>query len=285
MFANNSFKPVAFRTNGIAKGGDYQVTGAVFYAYPGVYDTTRLQKFQYSLYLTTDGAEVAFGAQFSDDGVHWESADLGIAAPFNGTASWVSTEGRYDAPEPAYLPVGLKVRSDSGAGTSLSNLRLFVRFGVFVRNQTGVAGQRGGTFALALHFREVESGTVMGGPVLCPSGGTTEVVKTPVTPAAQVDQMGKVRLTVNLDTNTGVTVKVVMFQSSDGVNWGAGSLLEDTATTFSGTGITFGTEFVDVEVTPEAPWVRFGVQAQNVATGSADPCAAVVSLRVDWRNP
>ena len=290
MTNGTKLKPIAFRTNGVKHGDSDDVTGTVFYAYPGTYNTTTLQKVQFFLYLTTEvdtGAEVAIGAQFSDDGVNWptDSENLGIYEEFNCGGAWISANGRTEVATLEYLPNGFEERDDGTTHTNLTHLRLFVRFGVFVRNQTSVTGPRGGTVAVGVVPRMVEGGTAAGGPVMCPSGGTTVGIKTPITPTMRAEDIEKFRATINIESNTGVHLTLYRFESEDGVTWDTVTKMEATPTSYSTDGITYGSAFVAMYGTITKAFVRFGVEAKNASSGDAEYRSAVVGLRMDWRSP
>lgn len=279
-------KPIAFRTNGVKHGDSNDVTGAVFYAYPGTYDTTTLQKVQFFVVLTTEddvGAEVAIGAQFSDDGINWptDSANLGIYAEFNCGGDWISLNGRTEVDTMS----AFEHRLDSGTPTNLTNRRLFVRFGVFVRNQSGSSKPRGGTVVVGVLPRMIEGGTAAGGPVLCPSGGGANGITTPITPTMRAEDIGSFRASVNIESNTGVKLTLFRFESEDGVTWDTVTEMEDEPTVYDEPGITYGTAFVAMAGSITKAFVRFGVEAKNADSEDDEYNSAVVGLRMDWRSP
>lgn len=290
MTNGTNLKPIPFRTNGVKQGDSNDVTGAVFYAYPGTYNTTTLQKVQFFVVLTTEddvGAEVAIGAQFSDDGVNWptDSSNLGIYAEYNCGGSWIKLDGRTDVDTLSYLPGGFEQRNDGTTHTNLAHLRLFVRFGVFVRNQSSSSTPRGGTVVVGVVPRRVEGGTAAGGPVLCPSGGTTVGIKTPVTPTMRAEDIEKFRATINIESNTGVELTLFRFESDDGVTWDTVTKMEATPTVYADPGIVYGSAFVDMYGSITKAFVRFGVEAKNVDGEDDEYNSAVVGLRMDWRSP
>ena len=289
-------RPIPFLTAGSSRN----VTAAAWYPVPGVYDTTRLDQVQFFLYLTTEpptgvdpsitnhGAEVAVGAQYSNDGINWGTAEteLGILAQYNGTAAWVSTIGRNEVGVPADLPGGFQRRNDSTSGTALANNRLFVRFGVFVRNQSGVTGIRSGTVALGVITRTLEAGTVAGGPVLCMSGGKPSSLQvsidTPLTPAIPAENVAEFRATLDIVANLGVEITLVQFESDDNAQTWTVHAMQASPTVYSAEGLTYPTAFVALNTALTKPQVRFGVRVINDGS-QTDYLSAVVSLRVDWR--
>lgn len=280
-------QPIPFRTNGVAHGDSDDVTGTIFYAYPGVYETLPLQKVAFLLYLTSEECEVAFGAQFSDNGVDWPTGptSLGIHQDYNCGANWISAQGRTNLNVLGYIPGRFEERNDVSTHTDLSALSSYVRFGVFVRNKTGVSGIRSGTFALGMKIQGVEAGSEIGGPVLCTSSGTTVDLCTPVTAAALAADIDKFRATVHIESNTGVTLSLVQFESEDGITWDPPVDLEGTPTLYAGDGMNYGSKFVVFDTPLTKMWVRFGVRVVNVTGADAEYNSAVVSLRVDWRCP
>lgn len=287
-----TIRPIAFRTAGSSR----DITDSTWYPAPGIYDTTKIDQVQFFVYLMTEppdggnqGAEVAIGVQYSDDGINWgvSATERGILAKYNGGGSaWISFNGRTEVGDPATLPGGFEQRHDSTSGTPLAKNRLFARFGVFVRNQDGASGVRSGSFGLGVITRTVEAGTVASGPVLCMSGGKPSSVQvaidTPLTPAIPSENVAEFRATLDIVANLGVEMTLVQFESDDnGQTWTVHPL-QATPTVYTGFGLKYPEAFVALHTALTKPQVRFGVRVINDGSQTAY-LSALVSLRIDWR--
>lgn len=205
--------------------------------------------------------------QMSNDGETWSATVTGLGSS-STTTGWNYQE--------------------SAASSIATDQRLFVRFGIEMKNSSGTnintaLGQ------IRLELTETQGFTAVSGPTkVFSDGSASSGLFHALTGAIPYEAISSVRASLELQADSGDAIAKAGYQvSNDGENWFSGdaSASEGTWTTFgsarNGDGRTYGTTFSSFAPSEKKQWVRFGVDCYNGTAGAAQSCLA--TLRVDYR--